>query len=239
MMNSSKPTGSFRNRVLSTIPVLALLVGLTACGPKPTEPSPTPPPAGGPTETQASPDLAPASPDVTQASPTEAPASPDLAQASPGPAQSPAASPQSPAPGDASPGAQGSPSAPPPETAIQMDPKVLERWKDVDEKSVLAQATKAMQERSKQGVALFRQGDKDHKVQFGAMEVLGVEPDSSQRLGVKVQFDGKEVPGQIVATKDGDKLSFDAVAVDFPDGRITFHWNEGNSAWIAVENPKP
>lgn len=238
MLMSPKPTGSFRNRVLSTIPVLALLVGLTACGPKPTDPSPTPPPAGGPTETQASPDLASASPDVTQASPTEAPASPDLAQASPGPAQSPAASPQSPAPGDASPGTQGSPSAPP-EAAVQMDPKVLERWKDVDEKSVLAQATKAMQERSKQGVALFRQGDKDHKVQFGAMEVLGVEPDSSQRLGVKVQFDGKEVPGQIVATKDGEKLSFDAVAVDFPDGRITFHWNEGNSAWIAVENPKP
>ncbi len=197
-------TGSFRNRVLSTLPALALLVAMTACGPKPAAPPATSPPAGGPTEAQAS----------------------------------PAAAPQTPAAGDASPVAQGSPSAPP-EPAAQVDPALLEHWKGVDSKSVLAKATEALQERSKEGVALFRSGEKDHKVQFGTMEVLGIEPDSSQRLGAKIQFDGKEVPGQIVATKDGEKISFDSVAVDFPDGRVTFHWNEANSAWVAMDAPKP
>jgi len=208
MFARSRQDSSFRNRILTTLPALALLAAMTACGPKPTAPPPTPPPAGGPSE----------------------------AQASPGLAQSPAADPQAPASGDASPVAQGSPSAPP-ETAAPIDPALVERWKDVDAKSIVAQATKAMQDRSKEGVALFRSGKKDHKVQFGTMEVLGIEPDSSQRLGATIEFDGKEVPGQIVATRDGEKISFDAVAVDFPEGRVTFLWNEADSAWMAAEAP--
>lgn len=233
MISCFNQRGPLWRRILCALPAVLLVATMTACGPKPAEP-PVAPPAGGPTGSQASPDVAQASPDLAQASPDVAQASPDAAQASPDAAQSPAAAPQAPPPGGASP-------APPPaptEVAPPSDPAIAALWKDVEAKAVVAQATETMKERSQSGVALFRSGGKDHEVKFEALTVLGIEPDSSMRLGTKVLFDGSEVPAQVVATKEGKKISFDAVAVDFPDGRVTFLWNEADTAWIAMEPPK-
>jgi len=51
MLSCLRRTFLVRNKILSTLPALALLLTMTACGPKPAAPSAP----GGPTETQASP----------------------------------------------------------------------------------------------------------------------------------------------------------------------------------------
>jgi hypothetical protein len=187
------------NKILSTLPALALLLGMVACGPRPTALSR----AGGPTGTQVS-------------------------------RGDPQASPQ---PGTLG-GVDGQSHDDCDDTPLDYH-KYAEHWKDIDGASLWDQATKTMQKRSQDGVMQFHAGSRVYQGRLGQAEGGGVETDYSNRLRTRIEFDGVEMPAQVVATRMDHEISFNTMVVNSPRGQIVYTWNEEASAWVALEALRP
>ncbi len=236
MLSYLRRTFPVRNRILALLPALAMMIAMTACGPKPTEPSGTPPPAGGPTEPQApTPDGAPGQP--------QAPA-PD---GTPG-------EPQAAAPGQ--PGAPGQPATPgedgePGENLIETAPddttdtavlfvrKIQAHWQDVNGATLPPSALETYDKRSKDGFLQFQSEKGIHQVKIGEATVTGPEPDFSMRMSAKAMVDGQERNAVLVVMKDDkNNLTFDSIILEEPEGLVSYGWSEQKSVWVAGQGAK-
>ncbi|NMA26168.1 MAG: hypothetical protein GX934_00190 [Burkholderiales bacterium] len=117
--------------------------------------------------------------------------------------------------------------------------KFAEHWKDINGGVLGDQAVKTMQKRSQNGVMQFRSGHRVYQARLGHIEGGQIETDYSNRLYTRIERDGYEMQAQIVATRTGHEISFNAMIVNTPRGQVVYAWDEEISAWVALETPRP
>lgn len=234
-----------RSWILHSLSVLAMLLILGACGPKPTGPTGSSSPVGGPIGTQASlvesrlpsPLEGPAG---TLASPVE-PAPPSPLGGPPGSQAPPlvgGAPPPQPGTDDA-----GNPIVPPGVTGPDDSAWVaIQRfntyWADVNPTTMLSQARRTYAERSKDGMLQFKSKEGVHQVKIENLRIEGVEPDWSMRMSGRVEVDSQERNASFVVTRDDQKsLHFDTIILTGPNGQVAYVWSEERALWLAQKDP--